>query len=93
MSLGPDAVETPDTTTGAAQIVLTSPVLYMNWVDNAPHLITWDNFGIAGASNQSVNITLYQETSLGSGLPSEPKLLETIASAVSNTGSYTCANT
>ena len=45
-----------DPTTGAAQIALTSPVLYVNWVDNAPHTITWSNFGNAGASNQSVQI-------------------------------------
>ena len=99
VSTAPIGVATPDgayqaqavtdTTTSAAQIVLTSPVLYVNWVDNAPHTITWNNLGNAGASNQSVNIELYQETSLGSGLPSEPKLLETIAAAVSNTGSYT----
>ena len=78
-----------DATTGAAQIALTSPVLYTNWVDNVPHTITWNNFGNAGASTQSVAITLYQETSLGAGLPSEPKLLETITAGTSNTGSYT----
>ncbi len=78
-----------DPTTGAAQIALTSPVLYTNWVDNVPHTITWSNFGNAGASNQSVQITLYQETPLGTGLPSEPKLLKTITAGTSNIGSYT----
>ena len=78
-----------DTTTGTAQIALTYPVLYVNWVNNAPHTITWNNFGNAGASTQSVKIDLYQETPVGAGLPSEPKFLQTIAAAVSNTGSYT----
>ncbi len=36
-----------------------------------------------------MQIQLLQETSLGTGQPSEPKLLETIAASVSNTGSYT----
>ena len=77
-----------DSTSGAAQITLTAPVLYVNWADNAPHVITWNNYGTAAAANQSVTIELYQETPVGNGLPGEPKLLETIAT-VPNTGSYT----
>ena len=78
-----------DPTTGAGQIALTSPVLYTNWVDNSPQTISWGNFGNAGASDQSVAITLYQLTSLGTGLPSEPQYLDTITAGTSNTGSYT----
>ncbi|HTW68745.1 MAG TPA: right-handed parallel beta-helix repeat-containing protein, partial [Acetobacteraceae bacterium] len=78
-----------DSTVPVSQIVLISPVLYVNWVNNAPHTITWQNIGNAGALNQSVNIALYQETSLGSGLPSEPVFLQTLATAVPNTGSFT----
>jgi Ca2+-binding RTX toxin-like protein len=99
VSTAPAGVATPDgaynapavadATTGAGQIAPTSPVLYVNWVDNIPHTITWNNFGDAGASTQSVNIALYQETPVGPGLVSEPKLLEMIATAVTNTGSYT----
>ena len=77
-----------DPTSGAARIALTAPVLYVNWVDNAPHTITWNNYGTAAAANQSVNIELYQETPIGNGQPSEPVFLETIAT-VANTGSYT----
>lgn len=83
------AAAVADTTAGTGQIALTSPVLYVNWVDNAPHTITWDSFGDAGAASQSVQISLYQETSLGAGLPSEPKLLDIITAGVANTGSYT----
>jgi Ca2+-binding RTX toxin-like protein len=83
------AAAVADPTSGAARIALTSPVLYANWVDNAPHTITWNNFGNAGASTQSVQIALYQDTPVGPGLPAEPKLLEIIAASVPNTGSYT----
>ena len=37
---------------------------------------------------QSVDIALYQETPLGTGLPSEPKLLQTITSGAGSTGSF-----
>ena len=77
-----------DSTTGAGQIALTSPVLYVNWVDTITQTITWNNFGDAGAASQSVAIALYQETPIGTGLPAEPKLLDTITAGTANTGSY-----
>ena len=76
-------------TTAVCRDMLTSPVLYVNWPENVPHLITWDNFGNAAASTQSVRIDLYQDTPVSSGGPAEPKLLLTITPSSANTGSYT----
>ncbi len=78
-----------DTTAGVGRIMLTSPVLYVNWIENAPHLITWANFGNAGVSTQSVRIDLYQDVPVSSGGPPEPKFLLTITASTANTGSYT----
>jgi Ca2+-binding RTX toxin-like protein len=77
------AAAVADTTSGAARIALTSPVLHVNWLDNVPHTITWDSFGTADAPTQSVRIDLYQQTATGLAL------LANITPGVSNTGSYT----
>ena len=85
----PDATEPDqgaygDTNTGdinlaAAHIQLVTPQLYVDWMPNQPHVISWNTFDGAGSA---VSIDLYQDVG------GVPQLLKNITPSAPDTGSY-----
>ena len=74
-------------------LVLTSPKLYVDWLDDQPIQITWTSFG--NDSNQAVRIDLYQVSPNGPQFVTDSPnaavttFLTTIVSSTPDDGSYT----
>ena len=60
--------------------MLTSPKLYVDWIDDEPMQITWNSFG--NDSDSPVQIDLYRETADG------PQFWMNIAPSAADDGSY-----
>ena len=85
-SVRPDMGADGDTSTQNTQnvpshLVLTSPKLYVDWLDEAPLQVTWDSFGNVG--DLPVRIDLYQDGANG------PQFLTNITPSTPDIGSYT----